>query len=173
MKICKQCGKTFIGTRSFCSKRCANKWYNKDDYVPFRAKEKQEHIEDCIRIKKLIEAAFCQSMGGKYSFNNTIKRIYCYVCKELKGYSTTETARGISVDHTTVIHHLRRIRTEEIEKAKIFFSNMEHEEIKIKPKLNIYERTGFRYDNGKKEVSTVWKRVYGIQRQRGCLSWGL
>ena len=174
MKTCRFCKKEYDkGYGSFCTKRCANKWYRQDNCVPFRAKEKQEHIEDCIRIKKLIEEAFCQSMDGNYSFNHTIKRIYCYVCKELKGYSTTETARGISIDHTTVIHHLRRIKPEEIEKAKIFFSAMNNEEPKIKPKLNIYERTGFRYDNGKKEVPTVWKRVYGIQRQRGCLRWGL
>ena len=31
---------------------------------------------------------------------------------------------------------------------------------KILPKhVNIYEKTGFRYDNGRKECSTKWKRI--------------
>ena len=36
--ICKQCGKTFTGTRSFCSETCSRKYYNTGGN-PFRKKE--------------------------------------------------------------------------------------------------------------------------------------
>ena len=76
-------------------------------------------------------------------------------------------------DHTTVIYHIKKIKPEEIEAAEKFIHSLNTKKTIIETTPNVYERTGFRYDNGKKEVSTVWKRVYGIQQRRGCLPWGL
>lgn len=171
MKICKQCGKHFTGTRSFCSETCSRKYYSTGG-DPFRKKEFLLKVDECKKILESMEFNLNTSHKGRIK-NSSLKRMFCYICFKLKKYSSVVTGTALEIDHTTVFHHIKKITKDEIELAKILASSEDYEAPEIKPKQNIYERTGFRYDNGKKEVSTVWKRVYGIQRQRGCLSWGL
>ena len=173
---CRQCGVSFgrsVGFGSFCCKKCANKWYQANRHQPFKIKRKKDHLEECRKIRRELEKAACQSIKGNFIFNRSLKRIFCYVCVKLKGYTTTEAGAAMGVDHTTVIYHLRKVTDEEIEKANLFYETLNSPTPKLEKSKNIYEEKGFRYDNGKKEVSTVWKRVYPLGRKRGVLSWGL
>lgn len=173
MKICKQCGKTFMGPRSFCSESCARKYYYTGG-EPFRKKEVLQKVDECKKILKSMEYRLNTSHKGRIK-NSSLKRMFCYICTKIKKYSSTITGTALEVDHTTVFHHVKRITKDEIELAKILADCKDNEvvEIKEEKKPNIYEEKGFRYDGGKKEVSTMWKRVYGVRREGTVLHWGL
>ena len=172
MKICKFCKKEYEdGYGSFCSKKCSRKFYSTGSGA-FFYKERKEHINECKELLKKLEELLLVSHKGKVN-NSHLKRIFCYSCHKLLNFSSTETATAIGCDHTTVIYHIKKIKPDEIEDAEKFIYSINTKKTIIEKTPNIYERTGFRYDNGKKEVPTVWKRIYGIQRQRGCLRWGL
>ena len=171
MKICKQCGKTFTGSRSFCSETCIRKYYSTGG-VPFRKKEFLLKVDECKKILNSMELKLNTSHKGRIK-NAPLKRMFCYICVKIKKYSSVVAGTALEVDHTTVLHHVKKITKDEIELAEKLVTGEDCEVPETTPKPNIYERTGFRYDNGKKEVSTVWKRVYGIQQRRGCLRWGL
>lgn len=172
MKICKFCKKEYEdGYRGFCSKECAHKFYSTGSSSSFY-KERKEHINECKELLKKLEERLLVSHKGQRN-NSHLKRIFCYSCHKLLNFSSTETAIAMGWDHTTVTYHIKKIKPEEIEAAEKFIHSLNTKKTIIERIPNIYERTGFRYDNGKKEVSNVWKRVYGIQQRRGCLRWGL
>ena len=109
---------------------------------------------------------------GRRADATKAKRIYCQVCREL-GYSTTEIGIPFELDHTVVCYHLRKLRSDEIETAHTLSSQLKSPtpppQIIVKEK-NIYELTGFRYDQGRKETSTKWRRPAQIRVNASPLS---
>lgn len=129
-----------------------------------------QNIRDCKKICKDIQEKYDVDFSQTSIKVSPIKRVYCLVCKKL-GYSLPETTKGMGLlNHTTILHHLKKANDVEKEMAEDFILYLklkeEHTPKKIEqpeqPK-NIYEITGFRYDDGKKECSTNWKRVYPLK----------
>lgn len=163
MKTCKYCGVSYEkGYGSFCSKKCYMMNYNEKG--AFRKEEWDNNVKVGKDILSKLEKVMLVSNKGRIN-NSSLKRVFSYVCCKIQNISTTVAGKALGVEHTTILHHLRKITDDEIEKAKIFASTMNTPQPRIKiKKENIYEKTGFRYDNGRKEVSVLWKRFYP-QRQ--------
>ena len=133
----------------------------------------KQHGRECADIKYKIEMALGIGYKGRRADATKAKRIYCQVCRDL-GYSTTEIGIPFEWDHTVVCYHLRKLRSDEIETAHTLSSQLKSPtppppQIIVKEK-NIYELTGFRYDQGRKETSTKWRRPAQIRVNASPLS---
>ncbi len=124
----------------------------------------QINLKECGKIKDIVETSLGIGYRGRTRDAVRAKKIYCQVCKNL-GYSVNTFCKPINIDHTTGLHHLARMRPEELLIAdKISAKVAENREFKHgeQPdliKLSAYERTGFRYDQDRKEAATKINNV--------------
>lgn len=124
--------------------------------------ERIKNKNKCFDIRRNIERIYHVNLEKRGNYTLIPKRIFCYVCHKL-GFSYNEISGALKLNHTTIMYHVKNISQDEVKKADEFIENMENFKIENKSTKNIYEITGFRYDNGKKECSTNWKRVYPLK----------
>ena len=145
---CLNCGKETDNGKEYCSMFC----------------RKTHARKECDKILKKVENYFQLVFDGRYSSQTLAKRVYCYICCVIKGLPKLASGDIACLNHTTIEYHIRTINEEEIALAKEIAESEYQPDEHYKPKepikyINMYEKTGFRYDNGRKECSTKWKRI--------------
>lgn len=131
----------------------------------------QINLKECFKIKDIVEHALGIGYKGRTKDAVKAKKVYCQVCKNL-GYSVNTFCKPINIDHTTGFHHLARMLPDELTVAdkittkireKKQVTELKQEEKPIIVRLNAYERTGFRYDQGRKEINTTFNNVRSLK----------
>lgn len=145
---CLNCGVKTSFDKNYCSMKCRKEYSRKK----------------CEKILKKVENYFQLVFSGRYSNQTKPKRIYCYICCVIEKLPKLAAGDVAKFNHTTIEYHIKSITEEEIILAKKISENnyqpKEHYKFEKPSKhINIYEKTGFRYDNGRKECSTKWKRI--------------
>lgn len=145
---CLNCGVKTSFDKNYCSMKCRKEYSRKK----------------CEKILKKVENYFQLVFSGRYSNQTKPKKIYCYICCVIEKLPKLAAGDVAKFNHTTIEYHIKSITEEDIALAKKISENdyqpKECYRPKILPKhVNIYEKTGFRYDNGRKECSTKWKPI--------------
>lgn len=145
---CLNCGVKTSFDKNYCSMKCRKEYSRKK----------------CEKILKKVENYFQLVFSGRYSNQTKPKKIYCYICCVIEKLPKLAAGDVAKFNHTTIKYHIKSITEEDIALAKKISENdyqpKECYRPKILPKhVNIYEKTGFRYDNGRKECSTKWKPI--------------
>lgn len=121
---CVICGKILnTKRRKYCSDNCRyhrrferefNSSYNECENILNRIK-KQAHVDFLSRNAK----------------NTYYKRIYCYICKEILNCSSIIVGKVIGIDHSTVLHHIKKCDEKMIKVAENFYRTGKFVNVKV------------------------------------------
>ena len=146
-RYCLNCGKELYNKFGiFCSKKC---WAESNiQAISFRINNEEETIKEMFEKFKIISQC---DFTRRDKTSTSHKRIFYYVLIKLLNISSMSIERTLFIDHTTALHHVKKITEDEIKQAISFIENntldIPEESKETEFEKNI-KRLGFSYSTG-------------------------
>lgn len=146
-RYCVNCGKELYSKFGiFCSKSCCME--SSIQAISFRINSEEETIKKMFKKFKLVSQS---DFTRRDKVNTSNKRIFYYALIKLLNVSSMSIERTLLIDHTTALHHVKKITEDEIKKAISFVENGTLDVLE-EPKETEFEmnikRLGFSYKTG-------------------------
>ena len=118
-RYCLNCGKELYSKFGiFCSRKCCME--SSIQAISFRINSEEETIKKMFNKFKIVSQCDFTRRGKT---NTSHKRIFYYALTKLLNVSSMSIERTLFVDHTTVLHHVKKITDTEIKQANSFVEN--------------------------------------------------
>ena len=146
-RYCINCGKMLMSKFGiFCSKKCCME--SNINAINYRINGEEEKIKEMFNKFKIVSQC---DFTRRDKTSTSHKRIFYYVLIKLLNISSMSIERTLFIDHTTALHHVKKITEDEIKQAISFIENNTLD-IPEEPKETEFERNikrlGFSYRTG-------------------------